>query len=201
MVTFARHERLSPDQLAWHVYQLEDVLKRTKALVDEGLRPLRQAHEKRPDDVFRIRPGRIESLRQAVDELRELAGQAQTFVDQLPSSEIRVTCAGAAREALRELGEGAIYDGERVQLVGRMVPRTDGLRALARGLRATDAHESWRGLSLKNLLRAFDRMTPQLIRLIVTDIGLTPGDEIVRCSPAQINRLAARLDDYVSRGT
>jgi hypothetical protein len=46
------------------------------------------------------------------------------------------------------------------------------------------------------MLKAFDRVTPQLIRLLVTDAGLTPGDEVAHCSPVEINRLAARIDDY-----
>lgn len=196
-----RSELPSRDVLAWRVYQIEDLLHQAESVVDEGMRVLRNAHDKGPDDRFRIRPQRIEDLRRVVDELGELAEQAQSFVEPLPRHEIHVTREGAAAEALRELREGAIYDGKRVLLVGQMASRSEGLRALASGLRASDAYESWQGLAFKDLFKAFDRMTPQLIRLIVTDVGLTPGDGIALCAPAEINRLAGRIDDYVNKGT
>ncbi len=196
-----RAERVANDALAWHVYQIEDLLDRAERVATAGMRVLRRAHAKAGDDVFRLRPQRIAILTEAVDELGELAEQARTFTEQLPARDIRVTRQGAATQALRELGEGAIYDCRRVLLVGRMASRAEGLRALARGLRASDAYESWNGLTLKEMLQAFDRMTPQLIRLLVTDARLAPGHDVAQCSPAEVNRLAARIDDYVDRGS
>jgi len=187
----------SRDALAWQVYQLDELFRRTQRWVEYSLRTLAPAHEKRPARPFVLRHSRLAEIRHATQQIERLAAEAQTQLEELPSADMRVAYDHAARGALRELAHGTIYDAHRVVLAAQMGPRRDGLAALASGLRATDAYRSWTGLTLKDLLRAFKGVTPQSVRLVATDVGLAPGDEVAKCAPAQINRLAARIEDYV----
>jgi len=187
----------SHDTLAWQVYQLDELFRRAERWIEYSLRTLAPAHERRPGRPFVLRHSRLAEIRHAAQQIERLAAEAQTHLAELPSADIRVAYEHAARGALRELALGAIYDAHRVVLAAQMGARRDGLAALASGLRATNAYRTWKGLTLKDLLKAFKGMTPQSVRLIATDVRLAPGDQVAKCAPAQINRLAARLEDYV----
>jgi len=194
----AGHDPASRETIAWRVFELEDLLERTEQRIAASLRVLAHATERCRSQPFVLRQSRVAEVRRASVEVERLAAEARTRLDEIPNdADIHLAYAHAATEAVNELARGAIHDTHLVLLAARIAPEKDALAALASGLRATDAYQSWEGLTLKDLLRAFNGMTPQAVRLIVTDAGLAPGREITTCEPADINRLATRIDDYV----
>jgi len=194
----AGHDPAPRETIAWRVFQLEELLQHTEQWIATSLRVLAHATEKCQSEPFVLRQSRLAEVRRASVEVERLATEARTRLDEIPNDvDLRLTYAYAGAAAVNELARGTIRDTHHVLLAARIAPGRDALAALASGLRATDAYRSWEGLTLKDLLRAFDGMTPQAVRLIVTDAGLAPGSEIATCEPADISRLATRIEDYV----
>lgn len=192
------HGPASRETIAWRVFELEDLLLRTERRIAASLRVVAHATEKCQSQPFVLRQSRLTEVRRASVEVERLVAEARTRLDEIPDdADIRLAYAHAGAAAVHELAQGTIHDAHSVLLTARIAPGKDALAALASGLRATDAYRNWEALTLKDLLREFNGMTPQAVRLIVTDAGLAPGSEITTCERAEIDRLATRIDEYV----
>lgn len=152
-----------------------------------------------PSFTLTLERAEIEEIRRGLDEIEQLAQQAQSFAEVIPIEDLEVDYPAVAAAAATELAQGTILDADRALLAASLLPRELGWRALAEGLQTTDAHTAWQETSLQDVLSAFRGSSPELVRRIATSTGLHADVFIAGLEPNQIARLATQLHQQTEK--
>jgi hypothetical protein len=130
-------------------------------------------------------------------DVAQLAERLQELAEALPGGHVEVAYPDVAAAAAHELAQG-IIDAGRARLAARLLDRDHGWRALAQGLEQGDSHTVWEDTSIADLLGGFRDVTPDEVRALAAEAGLTAGAEIADCDPDEVVRLAASLAQRAS---
>lgn len=178
---------------AWQLVQLTEILRAAEACNDEVLRALRNIDTDLPESSRVARSGEaLAHLKSTLNDLSQLVERAAALTEQLPATDIDVDYDGLAAAAAHDLAEG-ILDPDRARWAAELLDYRVGWRALAEGLRTSDAHGGWGGLTLQDLLTAFRRARVTHVRELIAATDMTPATAFTECTPPQLALLAASL--------
>jgi hypothetical protein len=179
---------------AWDLVQLTELLRAAEACSDEVLRTLRNIDTEIPEGGRVARDADVLAhLKGTLNDYAQLAEHAAALAERLPDTGIEVHYKELAGAAAHDLAEG-ILDPVRVRWAAELLDYRVGWRALAEGLRASDAHGGWGDLTLQDLLTRFRRARVTHVRELTASTDVTPATEFAECTPPQIALLAASLD-------
>jgi hypothetical protein len=182
----------------WRLVRIAELLRTAEHHQDRALRVLHRVDPgMRPTVALTLKRTEIDRLRHEIAEIAEIAEQLEGLVEGVPEGPIPIVYDDVRVGAEQVLSHSTSADPAAVLLAARMLDRSTGLRALAEGLRTSDAHASWERTTVGALLASFRGVSPQLARRIATAAGLAPGTELAGCERGQIAQLADQLDLHV----
>ena len=179
----------------WRLVRIAELLRTVERHQDRALRMVYRLDPRMPPTfTTTLKRAAVELLRHEVAEIAQLVEQLDALGEGIPDQAIPVAYDGVRDSAEQVLRQSTTVDPETVLLAAQLLDRPAGLRALADGLRSSDAYTTWGTTTVGNLLGAIRGVSPQLARRIATGARLAPGTEISGCHPDEVAQLAEQLD-------
>jgi hypothetical protein len=189
---------MSATERAWRLLQVAETLRTIERHGDRALPVLSSLDGGvRPGYSLTLRPWQLDVVHQAVEDIQQAGEHAAGLAEAVPVEAVQITYDHLTAAAAEELTDGTILDPHRLLLAAQLLHYTTGWRALAHGLRSSDAYAAWATTTLSDLLGSFRGVTPQLVRRVTTAADLAPGTRIAACDPRQVIRLADRIEEHV----
>lgn len=183
---------------AWRLVQVAELLRRSHRMHEQALVELDRieiASELACDAAVTLSDVATGALEAYGDAIADLATQLRLLTADLPTGTVEIAPGDAAREAAADLASG-IFDEARAVLAARVLSVADGWPALADALRSADAHWGWEVTSIAALIGAFRGARDVDVAHVVVDAGVAPDALFALCTPEQIERLAAALEQH-----
>jgi hypothetical protein len=187
---------------AWTLVQIADLLRRAEDSLLEALAILGpNVHVGIAEQAACIleADGSLR-LKDAMSEVCELGQQLGLLVSAVPSGGVEIRHDQVAAGAFADLADGIIDPG-RALLAAQVLDVPSGWGALAVGLASSDVATVWEGTTLEMLIGRFRGADPRLARAVIAEADLAPEMTFAHCSPADLARLAAALQQRAVPGS
>jgi hypothetical protein len=177
---------------AWISLQIADLLRRLEDRVLEAITAQGPDLLASPDTVdTAISAEETDRIKDAIDEIYDLADQLAQLGPRLPSGRIEINHREVWDGAVTALADGQV-DSHDALLAARILDIPSGWAALADTLTSTDAPALW-DMTLAELLIRFRGADERLVRRAIQEAGLEPELTFSSCSPDVLARLASVL--------